>query len=124
MMVGEEVGSGELGMQVVQYIADSKTAYNMTPDADGFTNSRECSQPLGLANGGKPSIAGYCDLTVAFRSDNEWVRVKLHDVARAPLLLSYNLISLPSLALKGHTYAGDKDGVTLKLKRGGSYIYP
>ena len=54
---------------------------------------------------------------VAFRSDNGWVHVKLHDVAHAPLL-SYNLISLPFLALKGHTYAGDIDGVTLKLKGG------
>ena len=43
------------------------------------------------------------------------MHVKLHDVAYAPLL-SYNSISLPSLALKGHTYAGDKDEVTLKLK--------
>ena len=43
------------------------------------------------------------------------MHVKLHDVAHTPLL-SYNLISLPYLALIGHTYAGDKDGVTLKLK--------
>ena len=43
------------------------------------------------------------------------MHVKLHDVPHAPLL-SHNLISLPSLALKGHTYAGDKDEVTLKLK--------
>ena len=113
--VGEEVGGGELGKQVVQYIADSVTTCHMTPDTDGLTNYRECSRPLDLPNGGTTSIAGYGDLTVAFRSDNGWVRVKLHDVAHAPLL-SYNLISLPSLALKGHTYAGDKDGVTLKLK--------
>ena len=45
------------------------------------------------------------------------MHVKLHDVAHT-LLLSYNLISLPSLTLKGHTYAGDKDGVALKLKGG------
>ena len=35
-----------------------------------------------------------------------------------PLLLHYNLILLPSMALKGHTYTGDKDGVTLKLEGG------
>ena len=51
------------------------------------------------------------------------MHVKLHDVARAPLL-SYNFISLASLALKGHTYAGDKDGVTLKLKRGRIVCFP
>ena len=110
VMVGEEVGGGQLGKQVVQYIADSAATCNMTPDADGPTNYRECSRPLGLANGGTTFIAGYCDFTVSFRSDNGWEHVKLHDVAHS-LLLSYNLISLPSLALKGHTYAGDKDGV-------------
>ena len=45
------------------------------------------------------------------------MHVKLHDVAHA-LLLSYNVLSLPSLAVKGHTHAGDKDGATLKLKGG------
>ena len=93
----------------------------MTPDADDLTNYRECSRPLGLANGGTTSIAGYGDLTVAFRSDDGWVHVKLHDVAYAPLL-SYNLISLTSLALKGDTYAGDKHGVIRKLK-GGNTVY-
>ena len=115
IMVGEEVRGGDLGKQVVQHIADSAATYNMTPDADGLINYRECSRPLGLANGGTTSIAGYGDLTVAFRSDNGWVHVELYDVAHTPLL-NYSLISLPSLALKGHTYADDKDGVTLKLK--------
>ena len=114
---------GELGKQVVQYIADSVATCNMTLDADSLTNYRECSRPLGLANGGTASIAGYGDLTVAFRSGNGWVHVKLHDVAYIPLY-SYNFISLPSLALKGHTYAGEKDGVTLKLKGGETIHFP
>ena len=115
MMVREEVGGGELGKEIVQYIADSVATCNMKQDADGLTNYRECSRHLGLANGGTTSIAGFGDLTLAFRSDNGWVHVKLHAVAHTPPL-SYKLISLLSLALKGHTYAGDKDGVTLKLK--------
>ena len=89
----------------------------MTPDADGLIDYRECSRLLGLANGGTTFTAGYGDLIVAFPSDNGWVHVKVHDVAHTPLLSS-NLISLPSLALKGHTYAGNKDGVALKLKGG------
>ena len=101
----------------MQYIADSAASRHMKPDADGLTNYRECSRPLGLANGGATSIAGYGDLTVAFRSDNTWVHIKLHDVSHTPLL-SYNLISLPSLALKDHMYAGDKYEVTLKLRGG------
>ena len=95
----------------------------MTPDADGLANYREYSRPLGLANEGTTSIAGYGNLSIAFRSDNGWVHVKLHDVAHA-LLLSYNLIPLPYLALKGHTYAGDKYGVTLKLNGGKNIHFP
>ena len=72
-MVEGEVGGGELGKQIVQYIADSAAACNMTPDADGHTNYRECCRPLGLANGETTSIAGYGDLTVAFFSDHGWV---------------------------------------------------
>ena len=49
------------------------------------------------------------------------MHIKLHEVAHAPLL-SYNLISLPSLALKDHTYAGEKYGVALK-PRGGKIVH-
>ena len=87
----------------------------MKPDTNGLTNYRECNRPLGLWNGGTISIAGYGEFTVAFRNDNGWVQVKLHDVAYAPLL-RYNLMLLPSLALIGHTYTGDKDEATLMLK--------
>ena len=117
VMVGENVGGGELSKQIVQYIADSTETCNTTLEADGLTNYRACSRPLGLANGGATSIAGYGDLTVVFRSDNRWMHVKRHDVAHIPLL-SYNLVSLSSLALKSHTYAGDKYGVAFKLKEG------
>ena len=85
---------GELGKKVVQCIADSVASCNMTPDADGLTNYRGCSRPLGFANWGTTSIASYGDLTVAFRSDNGWVHIKLHDVVYTPLL-SNNFISLP-----------------------------
>ena len=63
-------------------------------DADGLTNYRECSRPLGLTSGGTTSIAGYGDLTVAFRSDNGWVRVKLHDVAHTSVELQPHLASI------------------------------
>ena len=122
-MVGEEVEGGELGKQVVQYIADSAATCSMTLDADGLTNCRECSRPLVLRTREQPPPQGYGDLTVAFRSDNRWVHVRLHDVAHTPLL-SYNLILLPSLTLKGHTYAGDKDGIILKLKGGETVRFP
>ena len=47
----------------------------------------------------------------------------LHDVEHAPRL-SYNLIPLPSLALKTQTYAGDKGGVNVKLKREKTILFP
>ena len=70
MMAEEEVGGGELGTQVMQYIADSAATCNKTPDANNLTNYRGCSRPLGLANEETASTAGYEDLTAAFRSDN------------------------------------------------------
>ena len=121
--IGDAVGGVALDKQVVQYIADSAAICNMTPDADGLTNYRECSRPLGLANGEEISIVGYGDLTVNFRTDHRWVRVKMNDVAHVPQL-SHNLISFPSMTLKGHTYMGDKGGVTLKLKGGETVFFP
>ena len=118
LRIGEEVGDGELDKQVAQSIADSGATCQTTPDADGLTNYRECSRPLGLAGRRKTSITGSGDLTVAFRSNDSWVHVKLHDVAHLPLL-SYNLVSITSLAQEGHPSAVEKSGVTLKLKKEG-----
>ena len=91
VVVGEEVGGRELGKQVVHYVADSAATCYLTPNADCLTYYRVCSRLLGLENGGTTSIADYGDLPVAFRSDNGWVHVELHDVVHAPLL-SYNLV--------------------------------
>ena len=123
VMNGTEVGGGAMDKQVMQYVADSAATCHLTPDADGLTNYQECSRPLGLANGGTISIVGYGDLTVAFATDNGWVHVTMREVAHAPLL-EYHLISLPSIALQGHTYAGDKDGVTLELTGGENVHFP
>ena len=69
--IGEEVRDGELDKQVVaQYIADSGATCHLTPDADGLTNYRACSRPLGLVDRKTISVAGYGDLTVAFRSND------------------------------------------------------
>ena len=122
-MNDDRAGGGALDKQVVQYIADSAATCNMTPDADGLTNYRQCSRPLGLANGEEISIVGYGDLTVNFRTEYGWIRVEMNDVAHVSQL-SHNLISLPSMTLKGHTYTGDKDGVTLKLKGGETVFFP
>ena len=121
--IGDAVGGVALDKQVIHYIADSATTCNMTPNSDGLTCYRECSRPLGLANGEEITIVGYGDLTVDFRTNHGWVRVEMNDVAHVPQL-SYNLISLPSMAQKGHTYTGDKDVVTLELKGGKTVFSP
>ena len=121
--IGDAVGGVALDKQVMHYIADSAATCNMTPDSDGLTCYRECSRPLGLANGEEITIVGYGDLTVDFRTNHGWVRVEMNDIAHVPQL-SYNLISLPSMAQKGHTYTGDKDGVTLELKGGKNVFSP
>ena len=123
LRIGEEVGDGELDKQVAQYIADSGATGHFTPDADGLTNYRECSRPLGFADRRKISTAGYGDLTVAFRSNDSWVHVKLHHVAHAPLL-NYNLVSLTSLAQEGHPSTVEESGVTPKPKGGGTVQFP
>ena len=115
--IGEEVGDGELDKHVAQYLANRGVACHLTPDVDGLTNYREFRRLLGLVDRRKISIAGYGDLTVAFGSNDSWVQVKLNDVAHAPLL-SYNLVSLTSLAQEGHPSALEKSEVTLKLKEG------
>ena len=121
--IGDAVGGVALDKQVMHYIADSAATCSMTPNSDGLTCYRECSRPLGLANGEEITIVGYGDLTVDFRTNHGWVRVEMNDVAHVPQL-SYNLISLPSVAQKGHTYTGDKDGVTLELKGGKTVFFP
>ena len=121
--IDDRVGGGALDKQVVQYIADSAVTFNTTPDADGLTNYRECSRPLGLANGEENFIVGYSDLTVSFCTDHGWIRVEMNDVAHVPQL-SYNLISLLSMTQKGHTYTGDKNGVTLMFKGGETVFFP
>ena len=121
--IGDAVGGVALDKQVMHYIADSAATCSMTPNSDGLTCYRECSRPLGLANGEEITIVGYGDLTVDFRTNHGWVRVEMNDVAHVPQL-SYNLISLPSTAQKGHTYTGDKDGVTLELKGGKTVFLP
>ena len=121
--IGDAVGGVALDKQVMHYIADSAATCSMTPNSDGLTCYRECSRPLGLANGEEITIVGYGDLTVDFRTNHGWVRVEMNDVAHVPQL-SYNLISLPSMAQKGHTYTGDKDGVALELKGGKTVFFP
>lgn len=118
-----DVGDGALDKQVVRHIADSAATCQMTPDGDGLTNYRECSRPLGFANGGEVYIVGYDLPPVTLRTDNGWVRIELNKVSHAPLL-HYHLISLPTLAINGNTYVSDSDVVALGLEGGGNVFPP
>ena len=121
LRIGDESRGWGVG-QPGRAISSGATCH-LTPDADGLTNYRECSRPLGLAVRRKISIASYGDLTAAFRSSYSWVHVKLHDVAHTPLS-SYNLVSLTSFSQEGHPSAVEESGVTLKQKGGGTVRFP
>ena len=113
LIIGQDVGYGEFERQVAQHIADTRGTCHLTPDADCLKSYEKWSRSLDLAVRRKIAIAGYGDLTLAFRFNESWVHVQLHDVPHAPLL-SYNRISLTSLAPEDHLSAVEESGVTLK----------
>lgn len=59
-------------------------------------------------------------LTVDLRTNDGCVRVELNNINHT---LNYNLITLQSMALQGHTYTGGKDGVALQLVGGDTVIF-
>ena len=123
VMVEEEIGDGELGKQVVQYIACSASTYTMTPDADGLTNYRECSRPVGLKNGGTTSIANYDELAELFALQQMGPRKTARRSTCPTAELQPHLASI-FWHSKATRMQATKGGVTLKVKGGRSYIFP
>ena len=67
-------------------------------------------------------IEGIGNLPMSFWSGEDWVQVVMPNVAHVPLL-GYNLMSLKSMADRGHKYVGEKKGVTLHLKKGEDSVW-
>lgn len=113
---------GEL-VKEEKFAATPATTCHMLAAADRFENYRVCDGgQVRLANGSKIPIAGYGDVTVAFRCGDGWVPVKLKGVAHVPKV-TVNVISLTLLISDGHTCVGDEKGSTLMLKGGGSVLF-
>ena len=75
------------------------------------------------ASGKRYPIEGYYDLPLTFRSSSGEVLLLLCNVAHVPSL-SYHLLSLRVAADNGHTYTGNKNGVTVKFKTGETLLFP
>lgn len=117
------VGVTEQDRDVMRYVADTAATCSMFTSADDFVNYLECSGFVKGASGEKSPIHGYGDVTTVFRSGGEWVPVTLTHVAHAPEL-SYNLVSISTLAEENHTYSGKQGGLTLFTPEGEEVWFP
>lgn len=113
---------GEL-VKEERFAATTAATCHMLTVADRFQNYRVCDGgQVRIANGDMIPIAGYGDVTIAFRSDGGWTPVRLKGVAHVPRVI-FNVISLTSLISDGHDCVGDQKGSTLILKGGGSVLF-
>ncbi|CAB1119814.1 unnamed protein product [Ectocarpus sp. CCAP 1310/34] len=93
--------------------------------ANAFVNYRECSgwvKGIGGNNAPVPPL-GYGDVTVVFLTEGGRVPVLILNAAHVPES-PHNLLSLSALAEEGHTYSGQKGGLTLTTRAGGKVWFP
>ena len=89
----------------------------------GMINHREANAIMRTASGIRYPIKGYGDLPLTFRSSCGEVPLLPCNVAHVPSL-SYHIIFLRVAAVNGHTYTGNKNGVTVKFKTGETLFFP
>ncbi|CAN0352481.1 unnamed protein product, partial [Scytosiphon promiscuus] len=96
------VGGGELAGQSQEesFILDSGASCTVFTSDDGFVNYRECDKRVRVAGKRELPIVGQGDVTIAFRSEQGRVRLKLRDVFHVPQL-GYNLISFRGVMAAG-----------------------
>jgi hypothetical protein len=119
------VGVTELGQDVMVYVADTAATCSMFRCANAFVNYRECSGWVKGIGGNKAPVPllGYGDVTVVFLTEGGRVPVLVLNAAHVPES-SHNLLSLSALAEEGHTYSGQKGGLTLTTRAGGKVWFP
>ncbi|CAN0584866.1 unnamed protein product, partial [Ectocarpus sp. 12 AP-2014] len=85
-----------------------------------LVNYRECSGWVKGIGGNKAPVPllGYGDVTVVFLTEGGRVPVLILNAAHVPES-PHNLLSLSALAEEGHTYSGQKGGLTLTTRAGG-----
>lgn len=107
-----------------KFAATTASTCHMFVSADYFENYRECDNgQVRIANGTSIPIAGYGDVTIAFRSADGWTPVRLKGVAHVPRAI-FNVVSLTKLISEGHAYLGDHKGTTLRMQGGVSVLFP
>ncbi|CAB1106624.1 unnamed protein product [Ectocarpus sp. CCAP 1310/34] len=119
------VGVTELGQDVMVYVADTAATCSMFRCANAFVNYRECSGWVKGIGGNKAPVPllGYGDVTVVFLTEGGRVPVLIMNAAHVPES-PRNLLSLSALAEEGHTYSGQKGGLTLTTRAGGKVWFP
>ena len=104
-------------------VCDNGASCHMCHSSTGITFYREANATMRTASGKRYPIEGYGDLPLTFRSISGEVPLLLCNVAHVPSL-SYHLLSLRVAADNGHTYTGNKTGVTVKFKTGETLFFP
>ena len=94
-------------------ICDNGASCHMSYSSSGMINYREADATMRTASGKRYPIEGYGDLPLTFRSSSGEVPLLLCNVAHVPSL-SYHLLSLRVAADNGHTYTGNKNGITVR----------
>ena len=102
---------------------DNGASCHMSHSSTGMINYRKANATMRTARGKRYPIEGYGDLSLTFRSSCGEVPLLLCSVAHV-LSLSYHLVSLRVSADNGHTYTGNKNGVTIKFKTGETLFFP
>ena len=118
-------GTNTLAWQMgdLPVICDNGASCHMSHSSTGMINYREANATMRTASGKRYPIEGYGDLPLTFRSSSGEVPLLLCNVAHVPSL-SYHLLSLIVVADNGHTYTGNKNGVTVKFKTGETLLFP
>lgn len=124
---GEENYSQGLYGEMVKpekFAATTVATCHMFASVDRFENYRACDGgQVRLANGSTIPIAGYGDVTIAFRSGDGWTPVRLEGVAHVPRV-TFNVLSLTKLMSERHAFQGDSRGLTLRMQGGASVPFP
>ena len=119
------MGTNALAWQMgdLPVICDNGASCPMSHSSSGMMNYRKANATMRTASGKRYPIEGYGDLSLTFRHSSGEVPLLLCNVAHVPSL-SYNLLSLRVAADNGHTYTGNKNGVTVKFKTGETLFFP
>ena len=112
-------GRNSLAWQMGDFpvICDNRASCHTSELSTGMINYRKANATMRTASRKRYPIGGYSDLLLTFRSSSGEVPMLLRNVAHVPSL-SYHPLSLRVAADNGHTYTGNKNGVTVKIKSG------